>query len=159
MADNITITQGTGTVVASDDIASVFYHWWKLFDATADSVAPLVVTSAGAIKTAPSVPTTSQLTSASLNPGSSGDNTLVAAVGGQTIRVFRFELVFEADVNVIFKDSTPTNMTGAMFMRGGGSIVLDFDSDPWFVTAVGKAFQMNLSSAVKTYGRIWYTQS
>ena len=37
MADNISVTQGTGTTVATDEIGGVHYQKIKIFDATADS--------------------------------------------------------------------------------------------------------------------------
>jgi len=56
MADNITITEGTGTTVASDQIGTVHYQEIKLIDGTKDSVTPVTVdvgVKANALRVAP----------------------------------------------------------------------------------------------------------
>lgn len=103
--------------------------------------------------------TTARLTSASIDVASSGDNTLITGVTGQTIRVWRLFVVVDAAVNLIFKDGASTNLTGTMVMTASGAITLDFDSEPWFVTSAGNAFILNLSGAVGARGRVYYTQS
>ena len=104
-------------------------------------------------------PTTARLTSSSVSVSASGDNTLVTGVVSQTIRVFRLVLVFNAAVNIFFKDSTPTTFTGTMNMTANGTMVLDFSGEPWFVAASGKNFVINLSSAQQVSGIIYYVQS
>lgn len=104
-------------------------------------------------------PTIANLTSAVVSVAASGDNTLVAGIGGQTIRIWKLLLVFNAAVNIIFKDGAATNLTGVMNMLANGSFVLDFDAEPWFLTAAANAFILNLSAAVQVSGRIYYTQS
>lgn len=104
-------------------------------------------------------PTTAQLASVSVSVAASGDNTLVAGAGGQTVRVFKLMLVVGAAVNIRFKDGAGTNLTGIMTMTASGAVVLDFDSEPWFVTALGNGFVLNLSAAVQVSGRVYYTQS
>lgn len=47
MADNLTITQGAGTTVATDDIAGAHYQKVKVFDGTADSTNAMVVDATG----------------------------------------------------------------------------------------------------------------
>ena len=105
-------------------------------------------------------PTTSGLTAASVSVAASGDNTLVAGVSAQTVRVFRLFLVVASAVNIQFKNATAgTALTGVMTMTAGGSFVLDFSGEPWFVTAVAGAFVLNLSAAVQVSGAVYYTQS
>jgi hypothetical protein len=103
-------------------------------------------------------PTTAALTSASINAASSGDNSLVAGVSSQTIRVFRIFLVATSAVTLKFRDGT-TDLTGGISLTAGGAIVLDFQAEPWFVTSTAAAFQINLSSAAQVSGRIYYVQS
>ena len=107
----------------------------------------------------PAAPATSDLTGASINAAASGDNTLVAAVGGQTVRVFKIFLTAASAVNIQFKDGAGTDLTGLITLTAGGSVVLDFDTRPWFLTSAGNAFILELSSAVQVSGRIYYTQS
>ena len=90
---------------------------------------------------------------------SSGDNTIVAAVAGQVIRVYKIFFVVASAVSVKFKDGAGTDLTAAMSLTGSGSFVLDFDPYPWVSTTSGNAFVINLSGAVQASGRLWYTQS
>jgi len=56
MADNVTITEGTGTTVATDQIGTVHYQEIKLIDGTKDSTTPIVVdvgAKANALRVAP----------------------------------------------------------------------------------------------------------
>lgn len=56
MADNITITQGTGTTIATDDVSAVHYSKVKLVDGTADSSTVIAVdvgVKANALRIAP----------------------------------------------------------------------------------------------------------
>lgn len=104
-------------------------------------------------------PTTAGLTRASISVAASGDNTVIAGVGGQTIRVFRIFFVTAAAVNVTIKDGAGTSLTGAMSFLPNGGMVLDFTNEPWFVTSTANAFIINLSTAVQTSGAVYYTQS
>lgn len=104
-------------------------------------------------------PTTAALSSASINAAASGNNTLVAAVAAQTVRVFRLFLVVAGTVDIIFRDGAATGFTGTMSFSKNGSMTIDFDGEPWFVTTAGNAFILNLSAAVQVSGRVYYTQS
>lgn len=103
-------------------------------------------------------PATSGLTEAIIDTATSGDNTIVAGVSAQTIRVFRLFLVCDADVTVTVKDGASTALTGAIAMKAGGAIVLDFDGEPWFTTSAAEDFVIALSAAVGIRGRCYYTQ-
>lgn len=102
--------------------------------------------------------TVANLTSAQVNAAGAGDNTLVAGIAGQTIRLWKIFLVVNAAVNIQFK-SGATTLTPVMNMLANGSFVLDFDGEPWLVTAVADALILNLSAAVQVSGRLYYTQS
>jgi hypothetical protein len=103
--------------------------------------------------------TTSPLSSSSVSVSSSGNNTLVAGVSGKTVRVFKLVLVFSAAANATFQDGSSTALSGAIPMLANGSIVLDFDTVPWYVTSSGNAFVLNLSTGVTVTGTVYYTQS
>lgn len=103
-------------------------------------------------------PTTAALTSAEIDFVATGANTLVAGVGGQTIRVFKLFLVVSAATNLTFRNGA-TDLTGAMSMAANGTIVLDFDGEPWFVTSAGSAFVLNQSGTAQVSGAIRYRQS
>lgn len=105
------------------------------------------------------LPTTARTTQASLNIAASGDNTVVAAVVGQTIRVWKILLVANAAVNIRFKDGAATDLTATINLTANQGIVLDLDAEPWFLTSAGNAFIINLSAAVQVSGRVYSTQS
>ncbi len=104
-------------------------------------------------------PSTSGLTEAAINAAASGDNTIVAAVTAQTIRVMKIFLVVAQACTLTFKSGAGTALTGAITLAAGGSFVLDLDGEPWFTTGSGSAFVINLSAAVQMSGRVYYTQS
>lgn len=90
-----------------------------------------------------------------INASALGDNTLVAAVAGKQIHVHKIWYVVAADVNTILKHGS-TNFHPVVSMKASGSLVLDFDEHPWFVTAAGEDFILNLSAAVQVSGMVYY---
>jgi len=86
-----------------------------------------------------------------------GDNTLVPAIASQTIRVHGALLQFSAALNATFK-SAATARTGAMPFAANGTLNLPFSETPYFETASGEAFVVNLSAA-GAYGALYYRQS
>lgn len=159
MADNVAITAGAGTSIATDDIGTVHYPRNKIV-VGADGVNDGDVAKANPMPTRPGMPTTKQLTQASVSVAASGDNTLVAATASQTTRVFRLYLVNSGTVKVDAKfKSATTDKTGAMSLYPGGTICLDFDGEPWFVTGANEAFILNLSAAAQISGWIDYEKS
>lgn len=105
------------------------------------------------------VPTTAKLSSTPINLTSSGDNTVKAGVGGQTIRVFRIFFTTTVAQTITFKDGASTALTGPVNFTAAGAMVLDFDAEPYFITSSGNGFVMNLSVGGQVSGRIYYTQS
>lgn len=91
----------------------------------------------------------------------SGDNIIVAAVAGQSVRVHKLFLVLGGDTNLTFKDGAGAEFDGPLAMKANGAIVFDESLPPrhWFKTSVGNAFIINLSNAVQLSGRVYYTQS
>ena len=188
MADNVLYTAGSGTTIASDEISSVHHQRIKISlgadgsatDAvgaagavsaavqrvtlasddpavTALEIIDNILTATTPAFTRPGRPTTAGLTNASLSFATLGDNTLVSATVSQTIRVFRLVLVVEGDVGVKLMTGV-TNLTGVMKLKDGGSIILDFDGEPWFVTGSNEAFIANLDAAVNVRGFIQYVK-
>lgn len=101
----------------------------------------------------PEVPLTSPYSQAAITTASSGDNTLVTAVAGKTIRVYKILLTLAAGT-VTFKDGAGTSLTGAMTLSG--LIMEDPNGNPLFMTSAGNAFIANLSGANQMSGTIWY---
>lgn len=101
-----------------------------------------------------------QLTNYIVDCAAAGNNVLVAAAPGQVIRVYRMFIVFAAADTAYFRNGAAgAGFTGAMTMTQGGSIVLDFDGEPWFETDDGVAFILNMTAGVQASGRIYYTQA
>lgn len=106
-------------------------------------------------------PTTATLLKADINFSTAGDHTIVAAVGGQTIRIMRMLLVIGGtQANTItFKDSTPTTLLPGIPLTPYQGIALDLDAEPYYITASGKAFVINAALDAQVSGTVWYTQS
>lgn len=98
----------------------------------------------------------SPLQQASVNVAGVGDNILVAAVASKTIYVYKIFLEFADAVTAKFKSGAGTDLTGPLSKSAGGSMVLDYDGEPWFETVAGEAFVLNLSAAIQSSGRIYY---
>ena len=158
MADNVEVASGTGIPVATEEIGGFHHQKMKVeFGGTdvatmVEQVAPLPVRFGS--------PTAANLTSVAINAASSGDNSLVTATASQTTRVYKFFMVNAGatDVNVKFRSAT-TDFHPASPLKPGGSFTLDFDGEPWFVTAANEALNLNLSAAVQVSGRAYYTKS
>lgn len=156
MPDNIDITAGSGTVIATDQIGTEHYQKIKLAHGIADS-ATLASTLSG-LPVQQQRPTTAALSSAIISCAAVGDNAIVTATVGQTTRAFKLFLVVAGAVDLKFKRGA-TDLTGAMSLGAGGSITLDFDGEPWFVTGANEAFNINLSAAVQCSGLLLYEKS
>ena len=102
--------------------------------------------------------TSSDLTEISINFSGTGDNTVVSAVAGQHVRVYKIFFVVNAATNLIFKNDG-TGLTGSVAMLANGSFVLDFDERPWFTATSGNAFIINQSGTAQISGRCYYVQA
>lgn len=95
------------------------------------------------------------LTGFKIDTASSGDLTVVAATSAQSTKLYRLLLIAAGATTITFKDGAAT-LTGAITLSAGGSIVLDFDGEPWFTGTVNTAFIINNSAAVQISGRAYY---
>jgi hypothetical protein len=103
-------------------------------------------------------PTTTVFSSTTINTASNGNSTIVAGSSSKTVRIFRMFFVVSAATNIQFLDGS-TALTGVMTFNAGGSFVLDFAGDPWFVTSSGNAFVINQSGTAQISGRCYWSQS
>lgn len=87
----------------------------------------------------------------------SGDNTIIAAVAGKRVYVFRLYFILGATSNITFKRGT-TALSGAMPFGANQGMVLDPTECPWHQTDPGEAFVINSSNAVQVSGSIGYIQ-
>lgn len=157
MADNVAITAGAGTTIASDDIGGVQYQRTKLawgvdgsaVDASATN--PLPVTAPAAARTTHSIAAGLQTDAvmnglAALTPkyfsatvaASQTDSVLIALVGGKKLRILSLcaqcggtatDMTFESN-GTTRKHKIPAGINGGQ--------VLPFNPVGWFETAAGE---------------------
>lgn len=97
-----------------------------------------------------------QLNSAVINASASGDNTIIAAVTGRAINVWKLLFTTAAAVNVTMKAGASTSLSGALVFSGNGSIFFAYDGSPYYYVPPGTAFIINLSGAVGIAGTVYY---
>lgn len=98
------------------------------------------------------------LVNVSINAGSSGDNTLLAAVANRRIIVHQLFIVAAGAVNVRFESGAGgTALTGQMPLVASSGFVLPFSEAGWFETAAGVLLNLELSGAVGVHGCFKYS--
>lgn len=97
------------------------------------------------------------LSEAAIDISSSGDNTIVAGVTAQTVKLYRLVLMMSAAVTVLIKDGASTTLMKVPSNQL--QLVLDLSTHPWFTTSSGNALVINLSSGVEVTGVAHYIQS
>lgn len=158
MADNVAITAGAGTSIASDDIGGVQHQRIKIGYGTdgsftdASSTNPLPVTAPAAARTTHSIAVTQQTDAlmsnlTALTPkfftetvtASDADEELVALVASKKIRVLALVVQCGATAtDVTFESSTTTRKHKVPAGANGGQ-VLPFNPVGWFETAAGES--------------------
>jgi len=86
-----------------------------------------------------------------------GNNELIPATAGESLRLFRVFFVVAGAVSIRFRDGTE-DLTGAISLAANGSFVLDTprEEQPWFSTSSGRALVLNTDAAVQVSGRVYY---
>lgn len=98
-----------------------------------------------------------------LTPTVAGTATIVAAVAGQRVGVYRVIITMGAVTTPPALAQFVGSVSGALSQQfqlvAEGSIVLDtpINFDPWWVTAAGEALQLTVSGGNFSYD-IWYLQ-
>lgn len=168
--DDVAITAGLGTAIATDIIGGVNFQRNKLIygpdgtnsgDVAAANglpVQPQTGLGATPFPTVAGLKLTEQYSRAVISCAGAGDNTLVAAVASQFVRVMGILLVTKTPNDIKIGDSTPAYFSGAMTFVSGSGLFLPAYGEPYFITAVGKALVLNLLSAVQCSGVVWYQQ-
>jgi hypothetical protein len=104
------------------------------------------------------LPTLSRLP---INISNSGDNTIVAAVAAQKVKVLGLLVVASGDVNLTIKSGAGTSLSGAIPLAAkGNGFVLPVSLVGYHLleTAAGAALVFNLSGAIAVTGAIVYLQ-
>lgn len=138
MANNIQITQGSGTTMATTDVGGVHHQktrisWGKNAKETGD------------------------VKYLAISASSSGDTTLIAAIASTVIRVVNLCLIANGTVNVKFKRGS-TDITGLYYLVANAGAVLPEASRGWFETGSNEALVINLSAAVAVGGHLAYVE-
>jgi len=164
LADNVAITAGAGTTIATDDIGSgvqvqrVKPVWGADGTGTDTQIAqplPVQVT----LDTAQMSNLGTILTPlyAAINVAASGDNTLIAAVTSKVIVVLSYVLVADNAVAAKFTSGAAgTALTGAMSFAANGGVAVPFCPVGHFVTGSNTALVLNLNGAVGVRGHLVY---
>ena len=96
---------------------------------------------------------------ASVEVSSSGDNTAISAVTGESITVIACALIAAGAVTVAFEDGAGgTALTGDMSLAANGGFVLPYNPVGWFKTTPGTLLNIELGGAVSVAGTIVYTE-
>ena len=86
-----------------------------------------------------------------------GDNTIVAAVTGQKIRVLAMFLISGGTVTVRFESgASGTALTGQMSLIAQAGWTLPYNPVGWFETAAGALLNLELSAGVSVDGCLVY---
>ena len=93
-----------------------------------------------------------------INVATATTTTLVAAVAGQVINVYSWELFCNAANSITIIDSTPTTLVPIQAYVANQGVIRSMRSAPWFSTAAGKSLQMTTSAAQQCSGNVYYTQ-
>lgn len=138
MADNIAVTQGSGTSIATDDVGGVHHQVVKV-EFGKDGKA------AGNAKFAP------------IQASSAGDNTIVAANASKSFRVISYVISASGAVNAKWKRGS-TDVSGLLYMDAKGGAVANEAQKGHFETNINEALILNLSGAVAVGGHITYLE-
>lgn len=164
MADNVAITAGSGTTIATDDIGSgvqvqrIKPVWGVDGTGTDTSVAnPIPSQTTLEVSQVSSLGTIATPQFAVINVSSSGDTTIVALVSSKVIRVLSYVLVADGAVAAKFTSGAAgTALTGAMSLAANGGVAAPFNPVGHFQTGSGVALVLNLGAAVGARGHLTY---
>lgn len=138
MPDGVSITSGSGTTIASDEVNGRHYQEIRIALGRHDQA--------------------SVIKEAIINASASGQQNVIAAVSGKSIRLISAVLSVSAQVNVQWKSGGGGNLSGLMYCEMRGGAAWQFNPHGWFQTAVGEALAISLSAAVPVGGTIQYIE-
>ena len=94
-----------------------------------------------------------------IDAATSGDNTLLAAVASNRIRVLSLFLVSAGTVNTRFESgASGTALTGQMNLVANSGFTLPYNPGGWFETAVNTLLNLELSAAISVDGSFSYIE-
>lgn len=156
MADDVAISAGVGTSIATDEIGGRHYQLVKLAFGVTDAAS--MVAGATPFPTQPGLKLTEQCTRALFTFSAAADNAIIAADAANKFRIYALMFTCAAPVAIKLGEGGPTYWTGPMTFGLGGGLLLTQQGEPHFMTsAINKSFLMNLSAVVVVSGTVWYT--
>lgn len=159
MADDVAITAGVGTVIATDDVSSRHFQIVKL-GVGADGSTPASVAEQAPLPVKAARLETSDFSEVAINCASSGDNQIVAATASQIIRVWAFFLKVNGSAGVSLKwRSAANDLHPALPFFDKTGWILAPMGRAWFTCTVAEALNLNLSAAIQVSGRLYYTKN
>jgi len=164
MADNFTITAGTGVTIAGDDVGGVIYQRVKVThgvdgvatDTTEASPLPVSSNLSTDKLTLNGVGVTPKF--AKIDFASSGDNTIVAAVGGKKIRVLQYLFIVVVAQTITWKSGASTALSGVMSVDALSGVNSPHCPLGLIETAVGEALVLNAGGSNQTSGHLVYIE-
>lgn len=97
---------------------------------------------------------------AAVAAAAAGNNTLVAAVTGKSLRVMSLALVATGGANTVRleSDADGTALTGQMNLAADGQLVLPYNPAGWVATVAGELLNLELSAATAVAGVLTYVE-
>lgn len=96
---------------------------------------------------------------AAVDATTSGDNTLVAAVTGDKIRVLACVLISAGTATIRFEDGAGgTALTGQMTVSSGSGFTLPWNPLGWFETTAGTLLNLEISDTISIDGCLVYVE-
>lgn len=157
--ESVAVTPGVGAGIAMDLVGGLYHQVVKI-DVGGDGA------TVGPVSAAIPLPVQHQLnatdlTEASINCSTSGDNIIVAASAANKCRVWAWWLKVNGSgtgVSMKWKDGAGTDFHPALPFNDKDGWVMGFFTRPWLTSAaINTALILNLSAAIQVSGRIYYT--
>jgi hypothetical protein len=108
-------------------------------------------------------PNVNTLQPASVNVTSATTATLVAAVAGAIVRVYRIFIMPSAAQNLTFQDTSAGALQIPVITytatTNSAPTVMDFTGEPWLFTPVGRGLQLVSTTTAPTAVAIWFNQA
>lgn len=156
--ESVDVTPGSGKSIAVDTVSSIEHQLVKM-EYGADGVATMVEDIAP-LPTKLGTPTTANLSSGQVNANSSGANVILAGTAAQTIRLFKFFIQNTGAGSITVRWRSGTNdFHPDITLASGGSWIMDFDSEPWFITNAAEDLILYTSGTGPVVGRFYYKKS
>ncbi len=157
MADNIAITAGTGTSVATDDLSSVHHPYVKVEYGADGSATPVSTTNPlptlGSLETSKIYAVGTALTPkfAFANVAASQtDSSLVALVASKKLRVLAAYALPGATATDLTFQSNAVAISAKFANGANGGEVLPFNPVGWFETVAGEALKVTTGAGSTT---------